>query len=49
MDTQALSDAGWTPALWLPRGQHWLDPSGHRVLHVDQALAEIADEGHEHE
>jgi hypothetical protein len=36
-----LADRGYMPALWLPGGQHFLSPDGHRVVTLDQALAEM--------
>jgi hypothetical protein len=38
---QRLADRGYTPALWLPGGQHFLAPDGLRVVTMDQALAEM--------
>jgi hypothetical protein len=36
-----LAELGYMPALWLPGGQHFLTPDGHRVVTLEQALAEI--------
>lgn len=38
---QRLAERGYVPALWLPGGQHFLSPDGHRVVTLDQALAEM--------
>jgi hypothetical protein len=32
---------GYMPALWMPGGQHFLTPDGHRVVTLEHALAEI--------
>ena len=32
---------GYMPALWVPGGRHFLTPDGHRVVTLEQALAEI--------
>lgn len=39
---QRLAERGYMPALWMPGPeQHFLAPGGHRVVTLDQALAEI--------
>lgn len=42
-DERDPREHGYMPALWMPGGQHFLTPDGHRVVTLEQALAEIAE------